>query len=403
MSEEGSGLRVSLLKKNCWRGAIAASLGIALIIGAMAWGMPVAQASVSNKVLYDLSPAVGEKKVAVNSMISVYLKKEMKTASINVDTVYLKKSGSSSDTPAWVGYNESTNELTIEPDSPLSFGSAYTVYMTDSIRYADETRISPQSWQFFTVEAPALIADRNPASGKTVIAPEVVSFGFTQEMDEATIDEDSVYLRDETKGKEIAVDVYYDLDTYKVTMEAKDDFIIGHRYSVNITAGVMYKDGTKIAAQKWSFLIKAQPAEEKDAQEIPPPQEEGTPSNQGDGNVPDNYPAVWMNGSYIDFPNGKPYIKNGRTMLPMRILFEQMGAEVQWDDAQQKVAATINGNTIELHIGSKIAYMNGAKVALDAAAEISQGSTMVPLRFIGEGLGKQVKWDSINKIATVED
>jgi len=104
------------------------------------------------------------------------------------------------------------------------------------------------------------------------------------------------------------------------------------------------------------------------------------------------------------FMDPVPYIKDGRTLVPMRRIFEILGAQVDWNEAEQKVTA-IKGNTeIKLYIGSQTAFKNGQSVQLDVPAEImaSTGRTMVPLRFISEALGCGVDWTGSTRTITID-
>lgn len=87
-----------------------------------------------------------------------------------------------------------------------------------------------------------------------------------------------------------------------------------------------------------------------------------------------------------------PYTKNGRTMVPVRIISERFGAEVGWDGEKQEVSIKKDGKEIILTIGSDVARVNGEEITLDAAPEEIGGRTMVPVRFISENLGMNVKY-----------
>nr|WP_239565154.1 copper amine oxidase N-terminal domain-containing protein [Brevibacillus fulvus] len=104
--------------------------------------------------------------------------------------------------------------------------------------------------------------------------------------------------------------------------------------------------------------------------------------------------VVFINGQLQTF--SKPPIEiNGRTLVPLRAIFEALGAKVDWDEATQTVTATKDNNTIKLTIGSKIAYKNGEKIYLDVPAQLLNGdTTMVPIRFVSEALGAKVGWDA---------
>lgn len=82
----------------------------------------------------------------------------------------------------------------------------------------------------------------------------------------------------------------------------------------------------------------------------------------------------------------------GRTMLPMRDLFETIGAPVHWDQKTKSVTATKSGKKIVLKIGSKQATMNGKVLALDVPVVVIDGTTYVPVRFVAESLGAQASY-----------
>jgi hypothetical protein len=109
------------------------------------------------------------------------------------------------------------------------------------------------------------------------------------------------------------------------------------------------------------------------------------------------YPVIKVdiNGSPLQM-DIEPQIVDGRTLAPLRAIFEALGATVQWDPADQSISATKGNTTIKLQIGSTTALNNGAPVTLDAAPMIVNGRTLVPVRFIGEALGAQVSWDAAN-------
>jgi len=100
-------------------------------------------------------------------------------------------------------------------------------------------------------------------------------------------------------------------------------------------------------------------------------------------------------GTVLSFDQ-EPIIKDGRTLVPMRGIFEAMGMELGWDEQTQKVTATGADKTIELTIGDTKAFVNGQEIILDVPAEIMSGRTMVPVRFIAESSGYRVDWCTDN-------
>ncbi len=86
----------------------------------------------------------------------------------------------------------------------------------------------------------------------------------------------------------------------------------------------------------------------------------------------------------------------GRTFVPFRALFEAMGAEVDYDLVHKKVTATKDNNEIELTVGDLIARKNGAEITMEAAPQILNKTTYVPLRFVAESLNADVNFDGAN-------
>lgn len=102
---------------------------------------------------------------------------------------------------------------------------------------------------------------------------------------------------------------------------------------------------------------------------------------------------VDINSSLLDFDQ-PPVIVEGRTLVPLRAIFEALGAEVEWNGETQMVTAVKGSTIIKLKIGSYAAERNGEALALEVPAMIMNGRTLVPARFIAECLGAVVDWDS---------
>lgn len=110
--------------------------------------------------------------------------------------------------------------------------------------------------------------------------------------------------------------------------------------------------------------------------------------------------TVTVNGTPVIFDQ-PPVIFKGRTMVPMRAIFEALGTQVNWDAEKQTVTATKGGITIMVQIGSQQATVNGAGKTLDVPAQIIKNRTMVPVRFISESLGAEVNWDAKSRTVTI--
>ena len=97
-----------------------------------------------------------------------------------------------------------------------------------------------------------------------------------------------------------------------------------------------------------------------------------------------------------------PYVKDGRTLAPIRAILEALGMTVSWDGATQTATAVKGNITISVSINSNIAYVNGEQKMLDVPTEITNGRTFVPVRFFGEALGMNVDWDGYTKTVIIE-
>jgi hypothetical protein len=104
--------------------------------------------------------------------------------------------------------------------------------------------------------------------------------------------------------------------------------------------------------------------------------------------------VVTVDGQPVMFQNGSPRMVHGRVLVPIRGVFEHMGASVEWHPEKNSVWVNDGAKSIELPIGSNQATVDGRTVYLDQPAVIYRGATLVPLRFLGEALGAHVKWDS---------
>ncbi len=96
-----------------------------------------------------------------------------------------------------------------------------------------------------------------------------------------------------------------------------------------------------------------------------------------------------------------PKIVDNRTVLPIRVVAENLGADVDWDPTTQKVTITKGDTVIELFIGKTIAYVNGEPVQLDVAPFIENDRTYLPVRFVSEYLGAMVNWDAATRTVTI--
>ncbi|GAB1477300.1 hypothetical protein MASR2M70_21380 [Bacillota bacterium] len=121
-----------------------------------------------------------------------------------------------------------------------------------------------------------------------------------------------------------------------------------------------------------------------------------SPDSQGPGY---KY-KVMLNGKYMTFSQA-PINTKGRILVPMRGIFEALGAKVDWNDKLRLVTGTLSERKIQLKIGESVASVDGTEIKLAVPAMILNGSTLVPLRFISESLEAQVDWDPNTNTAII--
>ncbi len=114
----------------------------------------------------------------------------------------------------------------------------------------------------------------------------------------------------------------------------------------------------------------------------------------------DGYIKVICNGEYLSFEE-PPAVEEDYTLVPMRFLFEKMGAEVDWDEDSRTATVRQADRSVAFSIDNLEARVNSAPVEMQIPARLINGKTMVPLRFLSENLGYTVDWDAGTKTAVI--
>ena len=96
-----------------------------------------------------------------------------------------------------------------------------------------------------------------------------------------------------------------------------------------------------------------------------------------------------------------PIIENGRMLVPLRQVFEKMGATVEWDDTQKTATCTLGETKVTVTLNSTEATIGDEIFTLDAAPALVNDRILVPVRFIAEGLGATVTWRGKTKTAEI--
>ena len=110
--------------------------------------------------------------------------------------------------------------------------------------------------------------------------------------------------------------------------------------------------------------------------------------------------SVILDGRVLQF-DVQPAIIDNRTMVPMRVIFEELGAEIHWDDATRTITATSGNLTVRTTVGDRIIEVNGQRITMDVAPLIMNNRTLVPVRFVSEAFGADVDWDGEARIVFI--
>lgn len=103
-------------------------------------------------------------------------------------------------------------------------------------------------------------------------------------------------------------------------------------------------------------------------------------------------PVVYLDGNPLTF-EVPPTIMDGSTLVPLRKIFEEQRANVEWEPSTKTVTASKGTIQIIYTVGSSTATRNGETLTLATPGQIIDGSTLVPLRFVSEALGNTVGWE----------
>lgn len=112
--------------------------------------------------------------------------------------------------------------------------------------------------------------------------------------------------------------------------------------------------------------------------------------------------TVLVDGQALSFDQ-PPVILDDRTLVPMRAIFQALGAQVYWDESLQTVTALAAGDTLQFRIGDAGLYKNGQLLyTMAVPAQIINERTLVPVRAIAESFGATVGWDEPSYTVTIQ-
>ncbi|SEO80248.1 InlB B-repeat-containing protein [Paenibacillus sp. OV219] len=200
-----------------------------------------------------------------------------------------------------------------------------------------------------------------------------------------------------TGGTEPAENSYVEKDLVTVSGNTGGLVKTGNTFVVWNTAadgsGTSYAANATFAIGKANVMLYAQWTK-------PQPDAKPEPDAKPGSNTSDQAIKILIGGVQQNY-NVPAVVKNGTTLVPMRAIFESLGAKIEWDSKTMTVIATKGKTVIKLTIGKAVAYVNNKPVKLALPAEAPNGSTMVPLRFVSEALGNKVSWDGAKQTISI--
>ena len=110
---------------------------------------------------------------------------------------------------------------------------------------------------------------------------------------------------------------------------------------------------------------------------------------------------VNLNGEEIAF-DVQPMLDGENLLLPLRFIYEKMGANVSWYEETNTVFADLGGNITTIQIGNELMFLNGDSFKLDAVPVLKDDRTLVPAAVIENGTGAKVSWDAEKSTVSIE-
>ena len=115
--------------------------------------------------------------------------------------------------------------------------------------------------------------------------------------------------------------------------------------------------------------------------------------------------TVYYNGTRISFHSygQNPELLSSRTLVPLRSIFEAMGADVEWDNTTSTAVSKRNGVEIKIQIGANEIFKNEKSIPIDVPAQLLNDRTMGPVRVIAEAFGADVQWNENGRCVLITE
>ena len=111
--------------------------------------------------------------------------------------------------------------------------------------------------------------------------------------------------------------------------------------------------------------------------------------------------GIYCNEAFLAF-DVAPQKENDRVLVPLRTIFEALGAEVSWNDERQQVTARRGEITVELTIGEEKMLKNDEVIQLDVPVKLVKDRTLIPIRAVAEAFGAKVEWNEGTQTVIIE-
>lgn len=114
----------------------------------------------------------------------------------------------------------------------------------------------------------------------------------------------------------------------------------------------------------------------------------------------ENEIEVFLDAVKIEF-DVTPQVINGRTMVPIRAIFENMGAQVEWDSQTASAICTKDDTVVKMTVNSPDMYVNNQLIPMDISPVEINGRTLAPARYVAEAFGADVQWSAENNAVVI--
>lgn len=186
-------------------------------------------------------------------------------------------------------------------------------------------------------------------------------------------------------------------ETFKQTTSQDLELVEGKAFEVNYGRYYFKVTSNKYSNVDYGFVIA-------DKQEEAVPVTPVLPSGKSVIILQLNNPYMQVNAQTIPVDGDRgttPFLYNGRTMLPIRAVIENLGGTIEYNSSNGMSTIRLGNNLVQLTTNSALVYVNGVAKYLDTVPMIVNGRTMLPLRFVIENLEGDVVWDDVHQTATI--